>query len=172
MTQATFNFDDNDNNDGEPPFSDSIAFGKVRKYFDANVDDGLHCPLCKQFAKIYKRKLNKTMVKALRLLYKAGATTQFVHAPTVLAAHAAPAREVGKLAYFNLTKEETERREDGGKSGWWMVTKSGIEFLRGRLTVQKYAVVYDGVVTGYKGGEVNITGIAPDFRFDDLMNDE
>ncbi len=144
----------------------------VRRYFNLRVDEGLRCPLCRQYAKVYKRKLNKTMMKTLRLLYKSGAVTHYVHGPTVLTAFAAPARETGKLALFNLVEENTRRREDGGKSGWWRITPDGELFLRGKLKVKKYAIVYNGICRGFKGEDIDIMRVAPEFRLDDLMNDQ
>ena len=168
INQFEFDFDDDDN--GE--FPDHVPFGEVRRHFEENVDEGIRCPLCRQFAKNYRRKLNKTMVKALRLLRNNGGATEYVHAPTVLSAYAAPSREIGKLALFDLVEELAVRREDGGRAGYWKVTPSGEAFLRGELAVKKYAVVYDGRLLGYRGDDVTINEVAPEFRLDDLMDDQ
>lgn len=163
-------FDFNGDDDGD--FGDEARFGVVRAYFADNVDHGLRCPLCAQFAKRYRRKLNKRMIKALRLLVQSGAALDFVHAPTVLSTAAGPARDPGMLALFNLVEELQVVRDDGGRAGYWRVTEAGLAFLRGKLTLPKYALVYDGRRLGYTGDPVSINTVAPEFRLDDLMGDK
>jgi hypothetical protein len=173
MTQDTFNFDngDDDDDEGNGRFTDYSRFGEARQYLEEHKDDGIRCPLCRQYAKIYKRKLNKTMVKCLRLLYNASRDGHFVHVMTIMAHEARASREIDKVALFGLVESNHERKEDGNKAGYWRIKISGVEFLRGRLSVPKYARVYNGELLGYKGEPVNIGKVAPEFRLDELMDD-
>lgn len=131
------------------------------------VDDGARCPCCNQFAKIYKRKLTESQVGTLRrLLDRQRQIGGWVHLPDV---HQ-PSRDFATTAYFGLSEQSAEERPDGGKSGYWMVTSDGINFLRGRYPVHKYARIYDGRCLGYEGDQVTVDDIAPQFRLDELMS--
>jgi hypothetical protein len=66
-------------------------------------------------------------------------------------------------------KEETARREDGGRSGFWRITDDGCDFLAGRLAVPKYARVYNGQVLGFTGDPVKVHDVAPAFNLRELM---
>jgi hypothetical protein len=161
MTQGTFDFSEN----GDTPLRE------VRDYFFSNVDEGLTCPCCGQFAKIYKRKLNRTMVKALRALHNAGGTLDWVHSQSILSSNHYGG-DVGKTALWGLVRERRIPRKDGGRAGWWMVTPEGLSFLRGTKAVPKYACVYNGRLQMLKGDPVTINDVAREFRLDDLMNDK
>jgi hypothetical protein len=70
----------------------------------------------------------------------------WVHIPTALPSKS---REEGKLAYWGLVEEATEPREDGGRAGWWRITKKGEAFLRREIMLPKYALVYDAKHLGF-----------------------
>lgn len=143
----------------------------ARAKLQADLDDGTHCPVCGQFAKVYKRKLNTTMVKALSLVYKAAAPTlNFVHGPTVLRGSGVFGGDLGKVAYFDLVEEESKVRPDGGRGGLWRPTAQGRAFLQGVTTVPTYVHVYDGRVLGFSGEPVDVAHVAPRFDYKELMN--
>lgn len=115
--------------------------------------DGVHCPVCDQFAKVYRRRLNASMVRALIDMYKAGGIRDYVHTPTLLKGRRG---EEARLSYWELTEELTERREDGGKRGYWRVTRRGELFLHGVVTVPAYALVYDSQLLRLGGEPTNV----------------
>lgn len=131
---------------------------------------GHRCPVCRQYAREYKRKLNATMVKALSLIYKATAPgLHFAHGPTVLKGSGVFGGDLGKVGYFGLVEEEAALRPDGGRSGWWRVTPQGRAFLQGYTTVPKYAHVYDGRVLSFSGDPIGVHDVAPSFDYRELM---
>ncbi len=151
---------------------ESTPLGKVKDWLRARVGKGEKCPCCGQRAQVYRRKLNKTMVRTLALLaieQKKQSRPGFLHAPTVLKAHAGYAREVGKLAYWNLVIEGPTKRGDGGHAGMWQVSSDGFAFLRGQLEVKRYAKVYDGRKLGSDGPWVNINEVADEFDLKELL---
>lgn len=101
---------------------------------------GVHCPVCDQFAKVYRRRLNASMVRSLLDIYAAGGTTLYVHTPTLLKGRRG---EEARLSYWGLTDESRETRPDGGKRGYWRVTRRGELFLKGVISVPSYALIYD-----------------------------
>lgn len=152
--------------------TDETPLGDAKAWLRERLDGGEQCPCCKQRAQMYKRKLNVTMVQALAYLARAQRATpeaEFVHAPTVLAEHAGLAREVGKLALWDLVIEGTAKRGDGGHAGMWRVSVDGMAFLAGAKRVRKYAKVYNGERFGFDGDMVNITEVAGEFDLRELL---
>jgi hypothetical protein len=117
----------------------------------ARIEKGAPCPCCGQFAKIYYRRINFSMLKALGNLYKAarrGHTRDgFEHLPPIDPSHG----EAARLAYWGLIEEEPGFRLDGGRKGWWRPTDKGMDFLRGGLWVPSYARVYDSKLLALLG---------------------
>lgn len=114
------------------------------------VDDGARCPCCTQYAKVYRRKINSGMARALVEMY-VKARNDWIHKPTALSGLGAAARDESLLRYWGLIEESSEEREDGGRAGWWRVTELGSDWLHARVTVPKYARVYDGRCLGLTG---------------------
>ncbi len=116
---------------------------EARTWLRTRRDEGAKCPCCKQLTRVYRRRLNSGMARALILLYRAGGT-DWVHKPTILSGVGAAARDESLLRYWGLMVEARQaERPDGGRAGWWRVTAPGAEFVRGELQVPEYVVVYD-----------------------------
>lgn len=156
----------------ERPITEDTPLGKVKEWLRERVKKGETCPCCGQRVQVYKRKLNKTMVRTLALLaveQKKQTSPGYLHAPTVLKEHAGYAREVGKLAYWDFVVEGPSKRGDGGHAGMWQVTSNGFAFLRGELEVKRYVKVYDGRKLGSEGTFVNIKDVAVQFDLRELL---
>jgi hypothetical protein len=149
-------------------FADTMTLREARDELRGLVDHGHRCPCCTQFAKVYRRKLHSQMAVALIKLYRAGAAYEWVHLPAVTRMGG----DSAKARYWGLIVEETERRDDGGRSGWWQLTEDGIAFVTMRLRVPKYARVYDGRCLGLHGEPVTICEcLGSRFSYDELMAD-
>ena len=135
-------------------FHDSMTLRAARDLLRERVRDGERCPCCKQLAKVYRRKLNSAMAYDAIRFYRATQPGEYAHRPTVAQAAGGDA---GKLRYWKLLVEETERRDDGGRSGWWCLTDDGRAFVEGRLRVPKYALLYDGRLLKLEGEGITDT---------------
>jgi hypothetical protein len=123
------------------------------------------CPTCDQFAKVYRRQINSGMARSLILMYRQG--PGFIHIPTAIGARS---REEGKLAYWGLAEEEHVVREDGGRAGWWRITQKGTQFVLGLISVDKYALVYNGRVLDFDGPAWTIRdALGTRFNYAELM---
>lgn len=139
-------------------FPSDMTLAEARTVLRELVDDGHECPVCTQYAKVYRRKIHATMAKTLIAMYRHGGAA-FVHT-----------HEASQLSWWDLIEEERVRRPDGGRAGWWRLTRRGVEWVLGLSTVQKYARIYDGRVLGLVGPPVTIRDALGDkFRYDDLM---
>lgn len=148
-------------------FTDGMTLGEARDELRELVDHGHRCPLCTQFAKVYRRKLNSGMAVSLIRMYRR-AGLGWVNVPDEIGARS---REEGKLRYWGLVEEAGELRDDGGRAGWWRVTPDGAAFVLLRARVPKYARVYDGRCLGLGGDLVTIRDcLGERFDYGELMN--
>lgn len=148
-------------------FHDRMTLGEARAILRELVDDGHPCPCCSQFAKVYRRKIHAGIARGLIAAYR-HAGREWFHGPTVI--QAGDSGEVSRLRYWGLVEEATERRDDGGRAGWWRVTDRGEAWVRGRATVPKYARIYDGRCLGLTGDPVTIRdALGSRFDYDELM---
>lgn len=155
--------------DATPVFTDDMTLGEARALLRQYVDDGYKCPCCTQMAKVYRRTLSATMARALITLYKyGGAGVGFVHAPSL----PGDTHEISQLQWWELVQEERVRRPDDGRAGYWRCTPKGQGWLAGRLTVPKYARVYDGRCLSLVGDQISLRdALGKRFRYDELMED-
>ena len=139
---------------------------EAKDWLRERLDHGADCPCCTQRAQVYRRKLNSRMARGLIALYLATGGRDYGHLPTI----AGDGCEVGKLRYWGLVVEEPEARPDGGRAGYWKLTPDGVDFVRGRLRVPKYARIYDGRRLGLRGEPVDIRDcLGSPFHYDELM---
>ncbi len=147
-------------------FPDEMTLGEARDIVKRELREGLKCPTCTQFAKVYRRKLNSGMAVSLIRMWRA-AGTEWQHVPTTVGRRSA---EEGKLRYWGLIEEETERREDGGRAGYWRVTEAGAAFVRAQATVQSHAMIYDGDCLRLDGPYITIQdALGGKFSYAELM---
>lgn len=151
-------------------FHDEMALGNARDLLREMVDDGATCPCCRQFAKVYKRKVNSSMARDLIALYRTH-STEFAYLPDVRKRTGSRSnREESKLRYWGLVEEDAVRREDGGHAGWWRVTDLGARWVRLEASIPEYARIYDGRLLGLVGEPVTIRqALGAKFDYAELM---
>lgn len=149
-------------------FSDPtrVTLDEAREWLRDRVNDGVACPCCTQFAKVYVRAVTSTSAWSLIRLYRA-AGLDFAHWPSVIGRKQA---DEAKLVYWGLVEEKLKTRDDGGRAGWWRVTAHGERWIWGDITIPKYARIYDGRCLGLHGDQVTINdALGEKFRLDELM---
>lgn len=147
-----------------PTVNDSIEHS--REWLHENRDDGVSCPSCEQFVKVYRRKINSAMGRALILFYQKNKTEWF-HLPSAIGYGG----DAAKLRYWGFIEELKELREDGGRAGYWRVTEDGEQWLLGRTKAPKYALVYNSKLLGLDDEEhATITdALGTKFDYNELM---
>lgn len=141
---------------------------QMRTTVQTQLDDGVHCPTCGQFAKVYKRQITGTSAAALIAMYKACGYVDYVYLPDVLDRKQA---DEAKLTHWGLIEEKPISRTDGGRAGWWKLTDDGVRFVLGRLSVPKYAHIYDSKLMGMSGDPVTIQDcLGKKFNYQELMD--
>jgi hypothetical protein len=150
---------------------DELTLGEARDWLRGRVAEGDHCPLCTQYAKVYRRTINSTQARALIVIYRE-CGRDFGYLPDLrmaLAPH--HSNEEPKLRYWGLLEEEPTVREDGGRAGWWRVTELGERFARHQVRVPSHALIYDGRCLGLRGEPVSISDcLGNRFDYRELMD--
>lgn len=150
-------------------FNDAMTLGDARGKLRGLARTGARCPCCRQFVKAYRRKLNSGMARAAIRVYRATCPGEYCHLQEV--DQTSGSSEGSKLRCWGLLVEERERREDGGRSGWWCLTEEGRRFVTGAHTVPKYALLYDGRLLHLEGAAVSIVDcLGEKFDYHELMN--
>lgn len=134
---------------------------------EAGKPGGAKCPVCEQHVQVYRRKINSGQARSLILMYRIGGL-DWIHLPTQIGSRS---REEGKLAYWGLVEEEKALRPDGGRAGYWRVTRLGELFVNNQCTVPKYARVYNQRALSLDTTErVSIKeALGTKFNYNDLM---
>lgn len=149
---------------------------EARAYVLAGREEGVKCPCCSQFAKVYKRKLNSGMAVALVRFY------QLARRDEAGGGRLTPARfhhiseldvrggDYGKLAYWRLLEPDGEDQDDGNNSGRWRITAAGRMFVEEKVTVPSYVYVYDGKPLSFPPEQTTIRrALGRRFDYDELM---
>ena len=121
--------------------NDDRSLGEARRYVLANRGKGVKCPCCGQFVKVYRRTINKEMVRDLVTLEQLSAVESYTHVRNDVRRLS---HEVAQLSWWGLVKPKPGERDDGGRNGWWRITPKGRLFLQGNLQLPKYAMIFDG----------------------------
>lgn len=151
------------------PGAPDTSLADAKQWLREQLDGGAPCPCCTQFAKVYRRKITSRQVRALIRVWRS-AGTDWCHVTTVHPSLAGDGGELSRLRYWGLLEEADERREDGGRAGWWRVTDRGEQYVLGRTTVPKYAHIYDSRCLALSGDLVSVRdALGTKFNYAELM---
>ncbi len=167
--------------DKTAPHLSSPADELKKLVFEKLTGDGVVCPCCDQFCKLYRRKLNSGMARALIAI----ATVQnrvetqtreldinfFVETPKLRFSNG----EYARLRWWGLLEQRKLRqdeKESGEKknSGRWRLTDKGRQFVEGKIRIPRDIFIYNNVVTGFSIEDISIhEALGKKFNYDELM---
>ena len=119
-----------------------VSLLDAKRWLMPLIKDGAHCPCCGQLAKVYRRRISAYMCRVLLAMYRKGGITEWVYLPDI-ARSIKGGRDESFLGFWRLMEENQDKRADGGRVGWWRVTRKGEQFIRGEIGVIQYVHVYD-----------------------------
>jgi len=152
------------------------TLNSAKDYIQQNMEDGVTCPCCNQFVKLYNRKLYHSIVAALIYFWRLGAANKWVHTDMLLRSETLAIRNSGhgdfaKLAYWGLIKPKPSPADPTKKeSGYWMITNLGVRFIKGEETVQETAKIYNGNLVSFTGKPISVSdALGNHFNYSELM---
>jgi hypothetical protein len=145
---------------------------EAKAWLELHKEDGVSCPCCNQFAKIYTRKLNSAMARDLIWLVRRFAYTKdWIDVPGTGPISLQRSRELAKLVYWKLVEQKFEASKRGARtSGIWRPTWPGIMFAENKTSLPKYVRIYDGSFLSFPDrGVTSIREALGDhFNYDEL----
>ena len=74
------------------------------------------------------------------------------------------------MRYWGLVEEQSDARPDGGRAGYWRVTRLGRLFVLARVKLPEYAQVYNGECLALAGPRIGIQqALGKGFSYAELM---
>lgn len=132
-----------------------------------------NCPECGRHAQIYYRRIHASIALQIVQLYKLGGDTMYVHTSKLIPKGGCGVGDFSKAKYWGLIEEKTALSSKQKSSGYWMLTKLGIEFVTNDAKLPKFALVYDDKVIDMMGSLVSISDcLIHKFDYDELMAGE
>jgi hypothetical protein len=139
---------------------------EAREHLYSNLEDGLHCPCCGQYAKRYKRNINSQMAQWLIWLVQQSRDDAWVDVKE------ADLRggDYAKLQHWNLVERRVNEDPEKRTSGLWRPTPKGVQFAKGEISLPQYVLLYNNEVLGHTGNLIGIrAALGTKFDYDELM---
>ena len=144
--------------------SDTLA--EARAMVEAGRDDGIACPCCGQYAKVYNRKFNANMARFLISLFRRHEELEWVHYRKCnFTGRDYPYVSLWGLAETNCSDETTKRM-----SGFWRLTPNGRLFVQGRIRVPSHCYLYNNEALHFSDTWTTIReALGKKFNYAELM---
>ncbi len=129
--------------------------------------EGLNCPCCGGFYKVYERKMYGSLISALVQI-----ATEYKRINDWVDIRKISLRggEYAKLLYWDLIERRVNEDSVKRFSGLWRPTVKGLLFIEGKLSVEAYALVLQNKVIGYSDKKVSVhDALGKRFDYTELM---
>lgn len=160
----------------EPPTVRTLTVAEAREKLQAELGEGARCPVCDQYAKIYKRALRGglavSLIRMFQFFKKNPGVEWLNDTPGYLRSVGANAtNDVALLRHWGLIEQRPGERNDGStRTGVFRLTHHGRAFVLGALKVARFAVLYNGKLVDLEGDLVGVQeALGVDFNYAELM---
>ena len=144
---------------------------KVRKEWEKTIhSEGGFCPVCDRWGKVYKRKLNVTMVRSLIWLTKESKGA-WVDVPNKAPRSVVSSNQLSSLKWWGLIeRQEPEPNSKKKFSGFWKPTQLGLDFVANNVLVPLAVYTYNDQVEAFSNERVSIVECFKEhFDYKDIM---
>lgn len=151
------------------PMDDTASLGDARAWLRLQTAKGAECPCCRQLVKVYRRKLNSSMARALIHFYR-NAGQGYFHADRLMKGRQGSRGDYVKLAGWDLIEPRKDDETEKKHSGWWRLTLAGIDFVMCLRRVPSHSIIYNGRVLRLEGEPTDIEqALGRHFDYRELM---
>lgn len=152
-----------------------MTLDKAKSIVMDNLSEGVDCPCCGQFAKLYKRKLNSGMARALIRAYRQcqydGSPYGWFHLMTITNHRW---RDASVLTSWGFLEARSDDKPEDGKtktSGYYRLTSEGVKFALGKIDAPKRVFLFNDKVRGFSEERTSIEeALGDDFNYTELMD--
>ena len=147
------------------------TLSEARKFIDEKKEAGTQCPCCGQLCKVYYRRFNRNMALFLiSLAKKSTEDKKWVHYKNCRYS----ARDYAAIAYWGLAVMRKGDGEAKKNSGYWLPTRSGIDFINGKIRIPSHVIIFNNKIDWGRGGfsstQIKVEdALGKDFSFEELM---
>lgn len=149
---------------------------RARNEFQADLrkNNEAICQCCQRRARINKLRVHSTIALMLaRLAYqskqKTGDPYSFVHIDEFKPKHRS-GNDFSIVKYWGLATTKPAEGEDKNSSGFWRLTGDGNSFINGKLNIEKYAYVIDGMLSHFGEDTIDMDqALNGKFSFSELL---
>jgi len=149
---------------------ESVSLDEAIGQFNAQLGEGVTCPCCGRFGKIYKHKLNTGMARILIDLVKMKRGDEFIDI-RILKSFVPGSGDYAYLRFWGLIEQAPNNLISKRSSGLWRATEKGIAFARGQIQVPSHIFVFDNQPEGFSDTLTDIqTALGERFDYRELMS--
>jgi len=136
--------------------------------------DGMTCTCCNQFVKLYRRKVNAQQARSLIWLCHAyNRKRDWIDLAREAPRFVIENRELPRLWYWGLVEQHREVPEGKRTSGLWRPLPPAGAYIWLRLSIPKYALIFDKTLYGFEGERLDIkAALGTKFDYYELMRGE
>lgn len=144
---------------------ETILEGK--EYLRDNWSEGVHCPCCKQYVRLWKHCINSAITRTLidmQRRHKKG--QEWIHIM----------HDIGITTMYGIAEfwdliEPHPKCEDGKRaSGMWRLTSKGISFVDGFSDIPRYAYVFNNKVYDFSRDRIWVEeSLGKKFNYQELL---
>ncbi len=149
---------------------------EAKAWMRTEVDKGVRCVCCGQYAKVYVRPLTSSMAYGLILMYKNNPSGYLHIEDFFKGLRDVPSSvrgDIPKLRFWNLIQPADWETVDGNpKNGYYCITEAGRQFVLGQSTVNSKVRIYNDRFMGYGRDNNMITiheALKNKFNYSELM---
>lgn len=155
------------------------TLAEARALVLAKRDEGVDCPCCGQFAKVYKRNLSAAMAEAIILIERATRAdrSQQFHMGQLLDTYATSRTAKGggdpmRLRFHGLVDLVPGRRADESwRVGYYTITDNGVKFALDQYRAPKYVYLYAQECLGASEETISVVeALGNHFNYRQLMD--
>jgi hypothetical protein len=155
------------------------SLDEAKELIRKHANEGITCPCCNRFTKVYKRAITSSMAWALIMFYgeakkiakniNANTIDCYIHVENFFKASSCPASIRGdftKLKYWGIIACSEQHK------GCYTLTRKGVQFVFGELSIPSYVLVYDDKIYGVSESLVSIKKCLKNkFSYEKIMED-
>ena len=146
------------------------TLAQAQEYLEDNRREGVECPCCDQFVKLYKRKLGAPQTRGLIQLLKFNREEKWVHITKIIRTCNVHG-DFAKMELWGLIEQQPVTTNKKKNSGYWKITEKGKHFLFGLLRVPSHVFIYNGKKEGFSETTTDVhESLGKEFNYRELMN--
>ena len=147
------------------------TLNEAREYLGSKKEEGVACPCCGQYAKVYYRKFNRNMARFLMSLAKnSSVEKKWIHYKDCEYS----SRDYAGITYWGLASIRKSDGETKRSSGYWLPTKKGVDFINGKIEIPSHVIIFTNKIDWSRGGfsstHISIEdALGEEFSFEELL---